>query len=389
MKNQNDFINDKGSRKRSAQTKFELLVYGVEDNPELFSKYAGEFKEEHYAFDNGNWGVDKKRLTPTEILLPGGIVSKLHIRPDSPLKLVESNGILLICKGHEELSEFRFLPRPNFWKMKMKDGDDPKRFAQMYGLNCLNFNLYSGCEFQNSGKGCRFCSVKATVDKDNPIQVKKAPEKLAEICQMASANDILNYIIITGGSYINSDHEFDMHIRTIKAIREYLPWNGRIKGNVSMMPPKNTVRLKELYDNGVDNPSFNIEVWPHSAFSYFCPGKEMYVGFEHIIESLKKLVEFYGPGKVWSNFVAGLVPLEDMIDGFRFMAENGIIPGANIYHAEVSSIIGNSLGAIDTDYIRRLYSFAAELYHKFGYKPFFDASVLRNSLANEFYEGLI
>lgn len=80
MKNQNDFINDKGSRKRSAQTKFELLVYGVEDNPELFSKYAGEFKEEHYAFDNGNWGVDKKRLTPTEILLPGGIVSKLHIR---------------------------------------------------------------------------------------------------------------------------------------------------------------------------------------------------------------------------------------------------------------------------------------------------------------------
>ena len=29
----------------------------------------------------------------------------------------------------------------------------------------------------------------------------------------------------------------------------------------------------------------------------------------------------------------------------------------------------------------------AELYHKYNYKPFFDAGVLRNSLANEVYEG--
>ena len=389
MKTHEEFINDKSSRPRSAQTKFDLLIYGVADAPELFSRYAQEFKEEHYAFDNGNWGVDKKRLTPTEILLPGGIVSKLHIRPDSPLSLVESNSTLLVCRGNKELSEFRFLPRPNFWKMKMSDGEDPKRYAQMYGLNCLNFSLYSGCEFQDKGKGCRFCSVKATVDKGNPIQIKKSPEKLAEICRMATDNDRLNYIIITGGSYIDSEHEFDMHIRTIKAIRHHLPWNGRIKGNVSMMPPKNLERLKELYDNGVDNPSFNIEVWPHSAFSHFCPGKEMYVGFDHVINSLKRLVEFYGPGMVWSNFVAGFVPLEDMKDGFRFMAENGIIPGANIYHAEVRSVIGNSLGVIDTGYVKQLYSYAAELYHKYGFKPFFDASVLRNSLANEFYEGLL
>ena len=78
-----------------------------------------------------------------------------------------------------------------------------------------------------------------------------------------------------------------------------------------------------------------------------------------------------------------------MMDGFRFMAENGIIPGANIYHAEVKSIIGNSTGVIDKNYISRLYSYAAELYSKYNYKPFFDASVLRNSLANEFYEGLL
>lgn len=384
-----EFINDKNRRTESAIAKFDLLVYGIQDNVEMFRIYENIFKEEHYAFDNGNWGVDKKRLTPTEILLPGGIVSKLHIRPDSPLHLEESNGNLVVCNGNKEISEFRFLPRPNFWQYTTSSGIHTKRLAQMYGLNCLNFNIFSGCEFQYCGRGCKFCSVTSTVDRENPIIVRKEAQELAEICQLASTYDDIDYIIITGGSYLNGDKEFDAHIDVVKAVREHLPWNGRIKGNVSMMPPKNSSRLIELYQNGVDNPSFNIEVWPEEAFNKFCPGKSQYVGFNKIIFSLKELVKYYGAGKVWSNFVAGLVPIEDMKDGFRFMAENGIIPGANIYHAEVDSAIGRSIGRINHDYIRELYSFASELYHKYNYRPFFNASILRNSLANEFYEGLL
>jgi hypothetical protein len=89
----NEFIKRTDERKNSAQAKLKMLVYGVRDNPELFMKYSSEFKEEHYAYDNGNWGVDKNRLTPTELALPGGIVSKLHIRPDSPLSL----GAIVVC----------------------------------------------------------------------------------------------------------------------------------------------------------------------------------------------------------------------------------------------------------------------------------------------------
>lgn len=389
MKSFSEYISNKSSRVESARTKFDLLIYGVQDNQELFSKYSGEFKEEHYAFDNGNWGVDKARLTPTEVILPGGIVSKLHIRPDSPLTLAEDSGCLTIRKDGRDISEFRFLPRPAFWSKTLSDGSDPKSYAQMYGFNCLNFNLYSGCEFQDCGKGCKFCSVTATVDKNSPVVIKKDSDKLAEICQMATESDDLDYIIITGGSYIDGDTEFKRHIEVIKAIRSHLPWNGRIKGNVSMMPPQDKSKLIELYENGVDNPSFNMEVWPHTAFKALCPGKEYFVGFDHIISSLKQLVTYYGSGNVWSNFVAGLVPVENMKAGFRFMAENGIIPGANIYHAEVNSAIGRNVGRIDHEYVRELYSFAAELYEKYDYKPFFNASVLRNSLANEFYEGLL
>jgi len=66
-----------------------------------------------------------------------------------------------------------------------------------------------------------------------------------------------------------------------------------------------------------------------------------------------------------------------------------VIPGANVYHPDVGSLSGNSIHSPSEDYIVELYKHAASLYHKCGYKPFFDATVLRNSLANEAYEGLL
>jgi hypothetical protein len=384
-----DFIDLKAERKNSAFTKLKLLINGVQDAPNIFKKFENIFKEEHYAYDNGNWGVDKNRLTPTEVLLPGGIVSKLHIRPDSPISLKEDNGKLYILLDNKVISEFKFLPRPNFWNFTIINGTPTKNLAQMYGLNSLNFNIFSGCEFWNVGKGCRFCSVKSTVCKDNPIEIKKSPQELADVCELVTKYDDINYIIVTGGSYFNQDEEFNAHMDVIKAIRYKLPWNGKIKGNISMMPPKDIKKLNQLYENEVENPSFNMEAWPKENFEKICPGKAEYVGFDHVVASLMYLQELYGPGKVWSNFVAGIVPLEDMKKGFTFMAERGIIPGANIYHAEVGSMIGKKLGRIDENYVLDLYKHAAELYHKYDYKPFFDAGVLRNSLANEVYEGLL
>ena len=54
-KNVEEFIARKDERKNSANAKLKLLVYGVKDNPEIFEKYQSLFKEEHYAYDNGNW----------------------------------------------------------------------------------------------------------------------------------------------------------------------------------------------------------------------------------------------------------------------------------------------------------------------------------------------
>ena len=91
-------------RKNSARAKLSILVYGIQDAPEIFSDLEGNFKEEHYAYDNGNWGISKSRLVPTEMLLPGDIIVKLHIRPDSPLTLTKEEGRIFVKNGTRYLT---------------------------------------------------------------------------------------------------------------------------------------------------------------------------------------------------------------------------------------------------------------------------------------------
>ncbi len=384
-----EFAARTGERKKSAEAKLAILMYGLRDAPGIFAGAGNAFKEEHYAYDNGNWGVSKRRSVPSELLLPGDIVVKLHIRPDSPLTLIRDGGRLFVRQGDHYLTECMFLQPPAFWAHTTRRGIPARNIAQLYGHSALNFNIFSGCEFHIAGRGCAFCSVNETVDRANPVARVKRVEDLADTCELATRHDTFKYLIMTGGSYINRDREFDRNVEILREIRHRLPWNGEIRGNVSFLPPRDHTKLAMLAELQVENPSFNLEVWDQRNFARICPGKEEYCGFAHIIQSLLYLREIYGPGRVWSNFVAGIVPLEDLRAGFAFMTDHGIVPGANIYHAEVGSAIGRSLGTVDKDYITGLYRFAAELYHRHGFKPYFDAAVLRNSLANEFYEGLL
>jgi hypothetical protein len=95
---------DVETRRNSARTKVKLLAHGIRDDMRLFSDLRS-FKEEHYAYDNGNWGVEPGRLVPSEILLPGGIVCKVHIRPSSLLSLSQSKSGLVVKQDGEVLSE--------------------------------------------------------------------------------------------------------------------------------------------------------------------------------------------------------------------------------------------------------------------------------------------
>ena len=375
-------------RCRSARVKARLLSCGVQQDMDLF-RNLGEFKEDNLAYDNGNWGVGRGEVVPSDLELPGGIVAKLHVRPWSPLRLARAGNQLMIVEGTHELTECRILPQPKFWNLVTPSGIPARKLIQFYGATCLNLNIFSGCQFFDVDKQCGFCSVQPTQALHHAVVVRKAPIELRDACELAVKNDTVEWYLQTGGSHLNGDEEFDAHIRVLREVQPVVPWGGRFRGNVATMPPRDLGRIAELHELGVDHPAFNLEVWPEQAFDQFCPGKAKYVGFDHILSAFDKLVALYGPGWGWCNFVAGLVPLAAQKDGFTAVAERGIIPGANVFHPDVGATLGTSMDSPSTEYIIELYRHAAYLYHKYDFRPFFDARVLRNSLANEAYEGLL
>jgi hypothetical protein len=375
-------------RRRSALAKTRLLARGIQDDARLFSS-LGQFKEDNYAYDNGNWGVGRSRAVPSDVELPGGIVVKLHIRPSWPLRLVRQGTQPLVVEGHNELSECRLLPRPKFWNLPTRSGLPAHKLLQFCVATCLNLNIFSGCQFLSVDKACQFCSVQSTQILHHAVVVRKVPADLRDACQLAVLNDRVEWYLQTGGSHLNSDEEFDSHLAVLREVRPVLPWGGRFRGNVALMPPRDLGRLQELYDLGVEHRSFNLEVWPQDAFEQFCPGKAQFVGFDHILRAMDYLVSLYRLGWGWCNFVAGLVPLDIQKQRFTALAERGIVPEANVFRTDVGATLGQTMNSPSENCIVELYNHAAELYHRYGYKPFFDARVLRNSLTNEVYERLL
>lgn len=379
--------------KNSTINKVKILSMGFQITKEAKDLITDEVKEEHRGYGNSHWGIKETETIPAEIFLPGRIVVATHIRPNSPLTLTtDTQHNLVLLENNKKISDIEYLKRPKIWSEKTSSGINMKKIANFYGSDCLNFNIYSGCQFWEEGLPCKFCSVQPTQKCFNEVEIRKNVEDVKEAAKMAfEIEDKINFIIFTGGSYLNGDEEYDKMIPIIKAVKDVLPksWNNVIKGNVAIMAPQSMKKIDELMDTGIEHPSFNLEVWTKKYFNYICPGKAKYRGWDHIQKSYDYAVENYGRGRFWVNFVGGLNDLEVLKDGFSYMAKKGVVPGANVFHPDVGSVIGSKRKSPSPEYIIDLFKHAAKLYHQYNYLPFFDESCLRNSIANEAYLGYI
>jgi len=376
-------------KSKSSRIKVELLSFGVTFDKEALTGLGTEFKEEHHGYDDSNWGVEVGNMIPSELMLPGNIVVCVHNRPESTLRVKMEDGKRFIYRGDEKLSRIDFLPRPAVWKKTTSDGVNMKKVINFYGYDCINLNIYSGCDFWKAGMPCKFCSVAPTQKRHQEAVIEKQLDSIREAFETAFRTEKdINFVLTTGGSRFDGNNEVEDQIKVLNIIKDIVPWNT-IKGNTALMPPKDLSLIDELHQTGMEHPSFNLEVWGKENFSNICPGKDKYKGYDHIMAAYRNAVRVYGDGGMWCNFVAGINDLKTLKAGFTAMAETGVVPGANVFHPDVGAVLGQKLKSPSPEYIIELFQHAADLYKQYGYKPFFSESVLRNSIANEAFRGWI
>ena len=380
--------------KKSAALKLKLLINGIRIDDSAFFGLGDTFKEYQYGYNDSNWIKQAKRqVIPSELVLPGEIVVAPHLRPTSPYIIKrESETMYVIDDSKDEVvSTIGYLPRPKIWDIELSDGSKLKKYLNVYGANCLNLFIVANCDFWNEGMPCVFCSLQPTQNLHKEVVVHKSLDKIEEAVSLAFENEEnLDWMIITGGSLRDRAMEFKRYHDVLSVIQKHIPqrWNGKIKGNAALLPTNNEKDLFQLFETGIEHPSFNMEVWGADLFKSYCAGKENYASFNSLIETYKKAVKIWGQGEVWCNFVGGISPIQDLKEGFRFMADLGVVPGANIFHLDPKAL-GGKLGLKEPteEYVIEMYECLSSLYKEYGSKPFFSHSVLRNSLSNEMYHG--
>lgn len=378
----------------SSYLKLKLLINGIRLDSSALTGLGSDYKEYQYGYNDSNWIMrDVCQMIPSELVLPGNIVVAPHLRPSSPylIKRIDDQMWILDETRKQILSRVDYLPRPKIWDIPLSDGTTIKKYLNVYGTNCLNLFIVADCEFWANGLPCAFCSLQPTQNLHKEVVKEKSISMIEEAVELAFKNDnSLDWMIITGGSLTDRKAETSRYIKVLNAIRKHIPnnWNGKIKGNAALLPTTSEKDLEILYLTGIEHPSFNMEVWNEELFNIYCPGKSKYAPFTNLIESYKRAVSVWGTGQVWCNFVGGISPINRLKDSFRYMADMGVVPGANIFHLDPKAP-GVKMGLKEPteDYVLEMYNCLATIYREYGYDPFFSHSVLRNSLSNEFYNG--
>ena len=381
---------------KSAELKLKLLLSGIRIEDDALSGLGDIYKEYQYGYNDSNWVKQSpKQIIPSEIVLPGRIVVAPHLRPSSPyiIKKYEGNLYIVNALRDEMVSPVEYLPRPTIWSRKLNNGASVKEYLNVYGADCLNLFIVADCEFWREGIPCVFCSLQPTQALHKEVVMFKSLDRIEEAVSIAfNSNTSFKWMIITGGSLRNRDNEVKRYCEVLNTIKKYIPpsWNNKIKGNAALLPTNKEDDLVNLFHTGIEHPSFNLEVWGKTRFVDYCKGKEKYASFDYLIDTYKKAVKIWGVGNVWCNFVGGISPIKDLIQGFYFMADMGVVPGANIFHLDPKAVgVKMGLKEPDEEYVMQMYSALSNIYKQYGYKPFFSESVLRNSLSNEMYNGWI
>jgi hypothetical protein len=327
------------------------------------------------------------------------VVSCVASNPtSSPVVLdADEEGKLFALVDDEKVEnvEIHFVEEPEYYAMKLSNGEQVKKYVSACGLDELNIIPWKGCAIS---RGCRFCGINNFV-KPNELSAhrisrdnnewKKVSEEyldnLEEAILIAKKSECYKehaHVILIAGNLDNNNLDFETEVFSSIAKR-VAPLVNDIseEGVVAVITPPNNIKyIDELKKAGVEKVVFNLEAITECGFEKYCPEKAD-LGYQFFIDRLKYAIDVLGKGNVWTNLVFGLENVEETLEKCAELIVDGVVISANVLHLDK----GNSLDC-DVPSTKDVIDFfyRLDLLNKQeGFVPFYCAKALRTSLSNE------
>lgn len=324
----------------------------------------------------------------------------------SPVKVDISSSGKLACYIDggciTEAVEVAYVPQPAYYSKAISNGDFAKQYVSACGYDELNIVPWKGCAIS---KPCKFCGANIVAEKNGlnilhardisrnlslwgevrEKYLKNLSESISCAIQSECYSEHMHVIIISGNLFNNLlNEQADIYCDIAQHVNGLVQRKSS-EGIVAVMsPPEDPLRLEKLRDSGVKIVVFNLEAGNEPWFSAYCPGKSS-LGRDYIISKLKNAVKVFGRGKVWTNFVLGLEPINPLLELCEKLANCGIVSSANVLHLDDGSRVGCEPPS-KVDVITFFYELS-KISEKYGFDAFYCSKALRTSLSNEMHDG--
>ena len=303
--------------------KARLLVDGVRVGASALHEVGGRSKEQvHHLFEY-DFDVHAAPQQPAEMRLPGGSVVQVRMSHRAPFLVERRGDALVLEEAGRELTTLEWLERPAFYSERTSRGTPMTSIAELVGDDCLSVSHTNACLTFANGKQCAFCNLNYTPRQYDEVLIRKRAEEVGEVAAAAFGAGVARHFTITGG-ILPGNREMGVLVTYLEAFREAtgLP---TIPGYVIMTPPADLRELERLHALGIQGIGFNLECYSPAFFRAICPGKEERIGYERYREAQRAAVQIFGAGgRVFSGFVAGIEPMELLLEGVQALAEEGV-----------------------------------------------------------------
>lgn len=225
--------------------------------------------------------------------------------------------------------------------------------AAFLATDRLRINYKPVCYYKRIGLGCSFCNL-PTHNQDYSQQ------DIEEIVQGYLQHEEFRHILIGGGS-ASPDSQFHEVIRLTRFLRR------RTDKPLYLMslPPKEPACIKALYEAGISEMAFNIEIFDRALAARYMPGKG-HIPLERYFDALSEAVKYLGnQGNVRSMLIAGFDPKETLLDGIKTLCELGVQPMLSVFRPMAGTPLENWLPPRLQD-ILNIFERAADICAEYG-----------------------
>lgn len=322
---------------------------------------------------------------PHEVWLPMDIVVQIRYNDESIYELFVKNQAFFIGKRirDDNVVEVYFPDCPTFYKKSLSDGTPMNKVLQLAGKDCLKIYPHNYCEFESLDCVCKFCTVDSSRELQDIIY-NKGICQIGEAMKAAYAEGYYGHVMIAMGVLATNDRGLSFISNMLKYIRATLGID-LVAGSASTVPPREFRYIHQIYDAGIEYITFNLEVFDKELFEKYCPGKAKYIGRQHYFDCYKEAVEIFGPGRVRSNFVAGMEPIESMVEGFELLANMGVVPTVTMLslNERNKKNIGADFKFPDFEYYIDIFKNLWRIYQEYEMTPPWCAQCRTTSLEHE------